>query len=219
MAKRYCNILFDLDGTLTDSAPGVARSVQYALKKFKISAELGDLIPFIGPPLQHSFQNHYGFSEEEAKKAVAFYREYYREKGIYENKVYTGIAELLAELKNREVSLYLATSKPTFFAGQVLANFDLTKFFKGITGSNLDGTRVDKTEVITHVITENKLATEKTLMVGDREHDIIGARNCNIDSAAVAYGYGTEEELTAARPTYLVKSVREFKNLLLNLTC
>ncbi len=210
MSRKYVTILFDLDGTLTDSAEGVTRSVQHALKMYDIKATLDELRPFIGPPLQLSFQEVYGFSEHEAYRAVEYYRDYYRDRGIYENRLYPGITEMLRNLQQKNFQLFVATSKPTVFARRVLEHFDLDRCFKLITGSNLNGTRVQKSEVIEAVLNEaGGIKPDHTVMVGDREHDIFGARANNLDSIAVSYGYGPLEELVAAKPSAIVHCVRE----------
>jgi phosphoglycolate phosphatase len=215
MSKKYANILFDLDGTLTDSADGVTRSVQHALQMYNIDATTDELKPFIGPPLQHSFQEVYGFSEAEAYQAVEYYRDYYRDRGIYENRLYPGISEMLLKLQQKGMHLYVATSKPTVFARRVLEHFKVDRYFKLIAGSNLDGTRVLKAEVIAAVLIEaGGLQPEATVMVGDREHDIFGARAHNLDSIAVSYGYGSLEELIEAKPSAIVHSVSELTEAL-----
>ncbi len=215
VVKAYTLILFDLDGTLTDPKVGITRSVQYALAKFGLQAELEDLVPFIGPPLHESFQEFYAFNEKQAMQAVAYYREYYSERGIYENGVYPGIAAMLKRLREQNRELAVATSKPTFFADQVLKHFNLDLFFTVVAGSNLDGTRTDKTEVIRFALQQlSSYSPPRVVMVGDRKHDVIGARNCGIDSIAVTYGYGSTAELAQALPTTLVHSVEELGRLL-----
>lgn len=216
MAGCYKNILFDLDGTLTDSALGITKSVQFALKNFGLEVEAYHLKGFIGPPLQQSFKNFYGFSDADIFKAVECYRSYYRRKGIYENRLYPGIGNLLQALYDRGLELHLATSKPTLFAGKVLKHFGVDHYFKTIAGSNLDGTRANKSEVIEYVIDQNSyIRLKETVMIGDHKYDIIGARAHNIDSIAVTYGYGPVTELTEAGPTALVHSVSELSKLLL----
>lgn len=216
MKKIYYHILFDLDGTLTDSAEGVTRSVQHALKQYNISATLKELKSFIGPPLHHSFIEVYGFSTDEAHRAVEHYRDYYRDVGIYENKVYPDIPELLENLNKKNKKVHLATSKPTIFAEKILNYFRLDHYFTTIAGSNLDGTRVEKKEVIAHVLEKNgELKTKETIMIGDRKHDIIGAKAWNLDSIGVTYGYGSLQELQKAGSTMIAKSVPELQKLLL----
>jgi phosphoglycolate phosphatase len=211
----YTRILFDLDGTLTDPMVGITRSVQYALSRFGLQAELEDLVPYIGPPLHESFQVFHSFDQKQAMQAVAYYREYYSERGIYENAVYPGITGMLQRLREQNRELAVATSKPTFFADQVLKHFKLDGFFALVAGSNLDGTRTDKTEVIRFALQQlSPCSPRRVVMVGDRKHDIIGARNCGIDSIAVAYGYGSTAELIQAAPTTLVHTVEELDQLL-----
>lgn len=211
----YQTILFDLDGTLTDPQEGIINSVQYALRKMNIDENNREgLVKFIGPPLTESFQTFYKMSPEDAWQAVEFYREYFKEKGMYENIVYPGIPELLQELKKADKMLFVATSKPTVFSEKILEYFELAQYFNEIVGSNLDGTRVAKSEVIQHIFAMYSLDKERTVMVGDREHDIIGAKNNDIDSIAVTYGYGSFDELNQALPNQIVNSVKELMLLL-----
>jgi phosphoglycolate phosphatase-like HAD superfamily hydrolase len=149
--KQY--LLFDLDGTLTDPMVGITSSVQYALEKFGIHVRyLKELIPFIGPPLAESFQKFYGFSKEDAEKAIQYYREYYAPKGIFENEVYEGIPEMLAHLTEAGFTLLVATSKPTVFARKVLKHFGMEDYFSFVGGSELDGSRTKKAEVISYIL-------------------------------------------------------------------
>ena len=212
---NYDIYLFDLDGTLTDSQPDIIHSVQYALEKLGIiESDLQKLLPFIGPPLAESFREFYGFDAASALQAVEFYREYFREKGIFENNVYEGIPALLAELRQSDYTLAVATSKPTIFTDRILNHFQMRNFFEVVIGSNLDGTHSSKAEVIGLVLGKIKDPSQKAVMIGDRKHDILGAQENAIDSIAVAYGYGTVTELEAAKPTYLVRSVAELQELL-----
>ncbi len=216
MKNNYHHILFDLDGTLTDSAEGVTRSVQHALKQYNIDVNLEELKPFIGPPLHHSFMEVYGFSPEEANQAVEYYRDYYRDVGIFENKVYPGIPELLDLLYKNRKKIYLATSKPTYFAEIILRHFGIDGYFTTIAGSNLDGTRVEKKEVIAHVLEHNKdINVGETVMIGDRRHDVIGAKAWNLDSIGVTYGYGSFKELQEAGSSLIANTVPELQELLL----
>ena len=205
----YNVVLFDLDGTLTDSKIGITKSVQYALSKFNIrEANLDNLESFIGPPLSESFQKNYGFEPSQAQDAVDFYREYFSTSGMYENAVYPGIPDLLADLKSKRKELMVATSKPTVFANQILNAFNLYQYFTTVVGSHLDGTRTSKTEIIGHALsTLGRPIKSSAVMVGDREHDVIGARGNTIDSIAVTYGYGSLLELQCAAPTYLAHTV------------
>ncbi len=215
--NRFGHILFDLDGTLTDSAEGVTRSVQHALQMYGIEASPEALRSFVGPPLHWSFENSYGFSKTKAFQAVEYYRDYYRVKGIFENRLFPDVTEMLEALLKSGASLYLATSKPTVFALQILQYFSIDRFFTTIAGSNLDGTRVDKNEVIDFVLTNNgDIDKNRAVMIGDRKYDIIGARTCGLNSIAVTYGYGSPTELTAAEPTFMVYSVEELSEFLLS---
>lgn len=211
----YAVVLFDLDGTLTDSKLGITKSVQYALSKFKIREDnLDNLESFIGPPLSESFQKHYDFDSSQAQQAVGFYREYFSTSGIYENEVYPGIPDLLADLKSKRKELIVATSKPTIYANQILNAFNLDQYFTVVVGSHLDGTRTSKTEIIAHALsTLEKPKESNTVMVGDREHDVIGAQGNAIDSIAVTYGYGTPLELQRVNPTYLAHAVEDIGTL------
>ena len=151
--ETYKNILFDLDGTLTDPGVGITNSVAHALRKYGITVDDNrELFKFIGPPLHESFEAYYGFSKDEAFTAVEYYREYYRDRGIFENLLYDGIPDLLKFLHSRGHILAVATSKPEIFAKQILDHFTLGKYFTCITGSNLDGTRTKKAEVIDYAL-------------------------------------------------------------------
>ena len=213
----YEVILFDLDGTLTDPKIGITLSVQYALERMGIHEENPDsLTPFIGPPLLESFMEFYHMSHEEAVQAIVYYRERFSKVGLYENKVYPGISELLAALKEQGKKLIVATSKPTEFSVKILEHFALKEFFHAIIGSNLDGSRTDKSDVIQFaLLEEGSCDRDKIVMVGDRKYDVIGARQNGIDGIAVAYGYGSDEELADANPKYIASSVEELTDFLL----
>ena len=215
--ERFQYILFDLDGTLTDPAVGITNSIMYALKKYNIKVnDRSEMYKFIGQPLLESFMKYYGFTEEEGKKAIEYYREYFGVKGLFENIIYDGIKDLLKSLKDNGKILLVATSKPQVFAEQILVHFKLDKYFSFIAGSNLDGTRIKKAEVIEYAL-EGLNITEltKTIMVGDREHDIRGAKTIGIKSIGVLYGYGSKEELVNADADYIVQSVSEIKDIVL----
>ncbi|MBW7457775.1 HAD family hydrolase [Paenibacillus sepulcri] len=209
MKFRTCeNWLFDLDGTLTDPKEGITKSVQYALSRFGIPADdLDVLIPFIGPPLAVTFREEYGFSADDTNRAIAYYREYFTRQGMFENKLLPGIPELLSTLSNQGKRLFVATSKPIVFARQILEHFGLDRYFEQICGSELDGTRSDKTELIASIIQQYGIDPSRTIMVGDREHDIIGAVNNGIAGIGVGYGYGTETELMNAGASYFAPTV------------
>lgn len=215
--KKY--ILFDLDGTVTDPMIGITKSVRYALNKFGIEVEdLNTLCKFIGPPLKDSFMNFYNFSEGDALKAITYYREYFSTNGLYENTVYENFEDMLIALKNDGKSLIIATSKPTVFAEKILEHFNLKKYFDFISGSNLDNTRTKKSDVISYALEQQMINNmSEIIMIGDREHDIIGAKALNIESIGVLHGYGSYEELSSSGADYIVKDVSELKSLLLTL--
>ncbi len=153
----YTTFLFDLDGTLTDPKEGIINSVLYALEKIGIEeVNISELDSFIGPPIQQSFVDRYNMNEIEVERAVFYFREYLKQSGLLENKVYDGIPTLLQELKDAGNRLFVATSKPTVFAKQVIEHFQLTSFFEEIVGSNLDGTRIKKEEIIAHILQTNE---------------------------------------------------------------
>ncbi len=215
--KEYQVALFDLDGTLTDPGVGITNSVAHALKKFGINVDdPTELYKFIGPPLWDSFENYYGFSKEEAKTAVEYYREYYRDKGIFENMVYDGIETLLESLQSAGKNLIVASSKPEVFARQIMEHFGLSKYFKYIAGGNLDGTRTKKDEVIEYALEANEIYDKsKVVMIGDREHDVIGAKKIGIDSIGVLFGYGSREELEHVQATFIAEKVEDIQNIIL----
>ncbi|MBT2642905.1 HAD family hydrolase [Bacillus sp. ISL-41] len=215
----YKVILFDLDGTISDPKEGITRSVQYALQKMNISAPDGEQLEgFIGPPLQVSFAEYLDFDEHQTKKAIDFYRERFKEKGMYENELYSGIRLLLQSLKEQDFILVVATSKPTVFAEQILRHFEIDHYFDLVVGSNLDGTRSSKTEIIQYILDSyKKHKSEDFIMIGDRKHDIEGANNCGIDSIGVMYGYGSFEELQNSQPAYIVESVEQLRDILMKM--
>ena len=214
---KYRTILFDLDGTLTDPQVGITRSVQYALKHMGImEPDLEKLIYFIGPPLAASFTECYGMDETQARQAVGYYREYFSQTGIFENAVYPGIGELLAKLRQAGRTLAVATSKPGVFANRILEHFELSGYFHFVAGSNLDGTMVEKTEVIAYALQHlPAVDSREVVMIGDRKHDVIGAKKNGIASIAVGYGYGAMDELHAAEPTSIASTVDEMSAYLL----
>lgn len=206
-------MLFDLDGTLTDPKVGITRSIQHALRKRGVDPPDADaLAPLIGPPLLHSFQEAFGFSPDEARRAVEDYREYFSDRGLYENEVYPGIPELLARLRAEGRRIALATSKPTVYAERILAHFDLARHFEVVIGSFLDGRRVEKREVVAAAL--SGLASRRAVMVGDRKHDVEGARANGIAAIAVTWGYGPPDELLVAAPQHLARSVDELGRIL-----
>ena len=214
MAK-YKYVLFDLDGTLDDPFEGITKSVQHAMRKFGVEAEQEALKCFIGPPLTDSFENYFGLSPSDAKLAVDYYREYYRPTGIFEVSIYEGIPELLEALCEAGCELILATSKPIVFADMILEKFGLARYFTATFGSELDGTRVKKDEVIDYAFKTHPMDKSLAIMVGDRRHDVEGAHKCGIPCIGVTFGYGDRAEHTSCGADLIVDTVEELKRLLL----
>ena len=205
-------ILFDLDGTLTESGEGIINCVQYALEKLgKKEEHPENLQCFIGPPLKEQFMKYAGLSEEEGEKAVVYYRERYTTTGIFENRLYPKIPELLELLKINNKILAVASSKPEVYVKQILKHFQIADYFTAIVGSELDGRRTEKAEVIEEALRRMHPEEErdKVLMVGDRSHDVQGAISCGLQCIGVAYGYGSREELEKAGAVYIADSVED----------
>lgn len=211
----YNTILFDLDGTITDSKEGIINSVKYSLEKLNVKIEDENvLLKFIGPPLKDSYAKYFNLDNQTAELAIEKYREYYCDKGIFENYVYDGIEELLSKLKEQGKTIIMATSKPHIFANKIVDYFNLKKYFDYISGSETDSTRVKKNEVIEYALKEMDITDlSNVVMIGDREHDIIGAKKNNIDVIGVLYGYGDLEELTNAGATYISRDVESIFEL------
>ncbi|MCO8069607.1 HAD-IA family hydrolase [Acinetobacter lwoffii] len=201
------NILIDLDGTLTDPKVGITTSARYGLEKIghPISDEI-NIDWIIGPPLKASLAKILNVEADHvlAEQALMGYRERFAVKGLYENHVFEGVAETLAELKRRGYRLFVATAKPTVYAKQILEHFDLAQYFTDIYGSELNGDRTNKAELIQYILAQQQLQADQCMMVGDREHDIFGARHNGIETIAVSYGYGSQEELEVAQPKYKI---------------
>ena len=211
-------ILFDLDGTITDSGSGIINSVKYALKKAgrKIPPE-DELRKFIGPPLQEQFMKCCGIEEKEAAEMVALYREYYQEEGIFDNRVYDGVMEMLKTLKEAGLKIVMATSKPEKFAKMIAEHFGFAKYFDLIGGACMDGARTKKQEVIQYVLEQCKEKDrEKIRMVGDRCYDMEGANREGIRAIGVLYGYGSKEELEEAGADGLAETPEEVVRMILN---
>lgn len=212
----YDFALFDLDGTLTDPALGITNSVMYALSNFGISADdRRELYKFIGPPLLYSFETFFGFSREESQKALSYYREYFSEKGIFENEKYEGIDALLSSLKAQGTKIVLATSKPDVYAEKILEHFDIAEYFYFISGNTLSESRPEKTDVIEYAIKNCGIKdTSHAIMTGDRKYDISGAKAFGLVSVGVSYGYGSEEELKDAGADFIAATVAELSGIL-----
>ena len=215
-------ILFDLDGTLTDPKLGITSSVQYALRALGIEEpSLDKLEVFIGPPLTDSFREFYGLDEEQMTTAVDKYRERFATQGIFENEIYPGIPQMLADLKAKGKKLAIASSKPTLFVEQILEHFEIRKYFDDVVGSNMDGTRGRKEEVFEEALCRMLPAgmtpakkRDAVAMVGDRKFDIEGAAAHGITSVGVSFGYAPEGELEQAGADYIVNSVQSLYDVL-----
>lgn len=216
--KKY--LLFDLDGTLTDPRLGICTCVQYALSFFDIiEPDLKRLEPFIGPPLKDSFMEFYHMSGKDADKAIEKYRERFRDKGIFENKMYKGIPAMLRDLKAKGMVLAVASSKPTVFVKRILDYFHIEKYFDVVVGSELDGSRVKKDQVVGEVLRQlfgnRPVEKSQVYMIGDRRFDVEGAHKAGVECVGVTYGYGSMEELKGAKADYIVRSVEELHRFLL----
>ena len=217
MAKKYDTVFFDLDGTVIDSGEGVSNSVLYALKKFGIEETKEKALKFIGPPLAQSFKEFYGFDDEKATQGIEIYREYYRDKGIFECYVYEGIENLLKSLKTNGYKVVLCTSKPEEYAKRILNRFNIMKYFDFACGATMDEkTRATKDDVMQYAFKLSGAEKESTIMVGDRMFDINSANKFFIDSIGVTFGYGSRDELEKAGATYIFDSADEIKKLLID---
>lgn len=201
--KKY--ILFDFDGTVFDSAEGITKSVQYALGKMGIHAELDELMCFAGPPLDEMFALRYGMSEDEAQTAVRFYRERYTPIGWEECTPFAGMHELMHKLRDKGAKIAVATSKPRRFAEQILEKYGMSDAFDLVCGSEFDGTRGQKWEVIEYALQSFGISPDEAIMVGDRKYDVIGAERCGVDCVGVRFGYAEPGELEAAGAVYVAE--------------
>ena len=215
----FTHIFFDLDGTLTDPALGITNSFIHALKFYGMEIpSYEELCKLIGPPLPYSFQTTFGFSHEKAMEAVAKYREYFSTKGLFENKVYDGIPELLQTLKEKGKHLVVATSKPEEYSIKIIEHFGLAKYFDFVCGSLMDESRSKKDEVIAYALERCGLGEgdkKNVLMVGDRFHDIEGAKKNNLKSCGVLFGYGTRSELEESGADFIAESVAELSKIII----
>lgn len=207
MDKNY--VLFDLDGTLTDSQEGIKNAIKYSLASFGITVKDDDqLRPWLGPPLVDSLMKYCDFDRDKAIEGTLKFREYYNCRGYSENKVYPGIEDLLRTLKQRGYQLMTATSKPEAAARRILQHFGLNHYFAYIGGAALDESRVRKADVIRYVLETNNITRlSEVMMIGDREHDVFGAKATGLEVIGVLYGYGDREELEQAGADYIVETV------------
>jgi phosphoglycolate phosphatase len=202
------NILFDLDGTLTDPIEGMTGCFHYALEKMSVPVPTqAELQRHIGPPLRGTFSVLLKTTDEAMiERAVSLYRERFSDVGMFENEVYQGVPEMLASLQSSSKRLYVATSKVGIYTERILKHFDLSRYFKGVYGSELDGRLDNKADLIRHILASESLSSDETLMVGDRKYDIKGAKENCCFAAGVIYGYGSAEELREAGADYLCHS-------------
>ena len=201
-------IYFDLDGTLTDPKPGITGSIQYALKKLDRPVPPQDELTWcIGPPLRASFVTMLG-GEILADLAVSLYRERFADVGLYENSVYPDIKDVLTSLSHSHCRMFVATSKPAIFAERIIDHFGLTGYFERVFGSELDGTRANKTELLAYALERADVNPSQAVMIGDRSHDVIGAKNNGMGAIGVLYGYGSKDELIEAGASHVCATPR-----------
>ena len=212
----YEYVFFDLDGTLTDSGEGIINAAIYALEKYNIEVnDRSELRKFIGPPLQDSFSTDYGFQEDEIEDVIKIFREYYSEKGIFENTIYENIQAMLFELKNRGKKLVVATSKPEVFTKKVLDHFNISSYFDYVSGATLNNEKIKKVDIIRDAICKLGITNKsKVVMVGDRKLDVLGAKENGIDSIGVLWGYGDLLELEKVGPTYIAEKVLDLLEII-----
>ena len=192
-------VFFDLDGTLTDPKPGITECIRHALGGLgRTPPPADELLWCIGPPLSASFATLLETTDDTLiARSLALYRERFGTVGLYENAVYPGIPEAVAAVRAAGFATFVATSKPHVYARRIVEHFGLDTLFDGVYGSELDGTRVEKADLIAYALAEERLAPARVLMIGDRQHDMIGARQCGVRAIGVSYGYGSEAELRA----------------------
>jgi phosphoglycolate phosphatase len=208
-------VLFDLDGTLTDSAPGMIGGLRYAADRHGLAWPSDEIVQsFLGPPLMDTFTGHFEMTAEDATAAIETYREYYHATGLFENRVYEGIPELLAALHDRGLTLAVSTSKPTPSATRILERFELAPHFNFIGGATLDGSRQHKAEVIEHTLEALGSPDGTITMIGDRAHDVLGAAAFGIPTIGVDWGYGTPHELTEAGAFAVASTPAEVLNVI-----
>ncbi len=215
--KYYRYLLFDLDGTLTDSSEGIINSILYSFDKLGLQLpQKEELYKFIGPPLLNSYIEYYGFSLEKARLATDYFHKFFVEKGMFENKLYDGIREMLLKVSSCDRKLILATSKPEVFAEKILQHFDILKYFDNVVGATLDEKRTKKEEVLSCIF-ENIDISDKSdvVLIGDTKFDAIGAKKLGIDCIGVSYGFGTKEELIENGAVYVAETPEQLAKILL----
>ncbi len=207
---RFKNVVFDLDGTLTDSGEGITKSVEYALNKMGVTEyETSTLYRFIGPPLLESFMQYFSMDKDDAELAVKYYRERYSDEGVYENHLYDGVKQLLTKLKQNGIGIYVASSKPQLFVEKILKQHGIFEMFNFVAGASFDKTRADKQSVLKYLMDNTEVTADNAVMIGDRMHDIEGAHTFNMKCIAVLYGFGNLEEFKAYKADFLAKNTED----------
>jgi phosphoglycolate phosphatase len=214
--KSYETLIFDFDGTISQSEEGITKSVRYALESFDMQVtDLSSLAFCVGPPLTECFSDHFGFDERQTLQAIEKFREYYRKSGIHQQKLYEGMADAVTHFYKQSKTLAIATCKPTKFAKIALERYGLLSYFDIVSGIKFDNKKSSKDDVLAFALESlGDIDKEKTVMIGDRSHDILSAKKFGIDSIGVLYGYGGDGELEACEPTHIVKTVSELRTLL-----
>ncbi|MBR6994815.1 MAG: HAD hydrolase-like protein [Ruminococcus sp.] len=214
--KKFDTLLFDLDGTLTDSTEGILKCLAYALERMGYEVP-EDTNKFLGPPLRQSLTEFLGMSMEQADEAVRIFRERYSVVGLFENRVYDGIPGMLERLKSGGKRLMVATSKAEIYAVRIFERFGLAQYFEIVGGAELDGSRDYKDEVIEYVLAKAGITDRSTvLMIGDRRQDVLGAHKTNIECMGILWGFGSMEELTQAGADYIARTPQEAADMLLS---
>lgn len=213
---KYKYALFDLDGTLTDPAPGITNCIMYALRKFGITPPpREELYKLIGPPLLYSFRESFGLSENDAELALSYYRERFSDVGLFENEMYSGIKELLSDLFLSGTKVILATSKPDVYSKRILEHFDIDRYFYFLAANTLDESRPEKSDVIAYAMESCKInAPHEAVMVGDRKYDILGGKQFGLRTVGVSYGFGGREELEKAGADEIADTAEELHLIL-----
>ena len=215
MTDNFDTLLFDLDGTLTDSTEGIVRCLEYALERMGFDIP-DDTNKFLGPPLYRSFAEFCGMNEEQVNEAVRIFRERYSTVGLFENRVYEGVPEMLKRLRDGGKRIMVATSKPEVYAVRIFDRFGLSQFFEIVGGANINGTRNDKDEVIEYVLGKAGISDRSSvLMIGDRRQDVIGAHKTGLKCMGILWGFGSIEELTEAGADFIAETPIKAADMLL----
>lgn len=215
MTDNFDTLLFDLDGTLTDSTEGIVRCLEYALERMGFDIP-EDTNKFLGPPLYRSFAEFCGMNEEQVNEAVRIFRERYSTMGLFENRVYEGVPEMLKRLRDGGKRIMVATSKPEVYAVRIFDRFGLSQFFEIVGGANINGTRNNKDEVIEYVLEKAGISDRSSvLMIGDRRQDVIGAHKTGLKCMGILWGFGSIEELTEAGADFIAETPEKAADMLL----